>query len=927
MKQFFTALIALVLFGIAPALAQQIVTSTPSPLQESSQGIVLTYNAASPLGNNGLKNLTTASDVYAHIGVITSRSTDNADWKYVVTPWPESGNDQAANTAKNRLTKTADNTYTLNIGDIRTYFGITDRSEHVQKIALVFRNADGSKQGKTKSGGDIFVDVLFDGFALELSSDHPDNIIGAPTTINFTVQATSAANLELLVNDKVFASKQNTTSLTAPYEFKETGYYTVKARSVYDNYTYEESMEISYPAGGAAATYPGGVPKMGAVKNADGSVTFCLAAPGKVSCQLVGSWNDYELSADYLMKYQDYQGNRYFWTTVNGLANDRYYSYFYVVDDKYKVADPYAHLVLDCYSDRYERNSVWPTRPKYPYDKFSDVMMAVYRGDLDDYKFSPFTIPAHDNLVIYELLLRDFTGIDGMSQGWGTLKKAIDKIPYIKAMGFNAIELMPIMEFNGTNSWGYNTNFYMAPDKAYGSPTDYKDFIEACHKEGIAVILDIVFNQSDGLHPWYQMYPIESNPFYNKNAPHAYSVLNDWNQDNPLVQQQWTDALKYWMEKYNVDGFRFDLVKGLGDNGSYGSGTEAYNQSRVDRMKRLHAVIKSVKPNGIHINENLASAREETAMGEDGQINWANINDASCQFTMGWDNGNNNLFRFLSSRDSRPWGSTVSYAESHDEQRMGYKSMAYGVTGVKDGGDAYYDRLGQLAVQMLLTPGPKMVWQFGELGNDQSTKDANGGNDTSPKLVDWRWLDDPDRHYLMETYGAVINLRMRNPELFAQTATFAPDQLSSKFDKPRTMRLTAGDKEVIAFINPASTGAAVTVSCSASSISASNKQLIRASKGFEPVLTGTGTVSVSVPANGFAIFASKRVAGVESVPVVGIDTDKATVYGARGRIVIDGDYTTASVYTLDGRQCAGLEVAAGLYIVVVDGKATKVLVR
>ena len=121
-----------------------------------------------------------------------------------------------------------------------------------------------------------------------------------------------------------------------------------------------------------------------------------------------------------------------------------------------------------------------------------------------------------------------------MSQGWGTLKKAIDKIPYIKAMGFNAIELMPIMEFNGTNSLGLQHQLlHGPPDKAYGSPTDYKDFIEACHKEGIAVILDIVFNRSDGLHPWYRMYPIESNPFYNKNAPHAYSVLNDWNQDNP----------------------------------------------------------------------------------------------------------------------------------------------------------------------------------------------------------------------------------------------------------------------------------------------------------------------------------------------------------------------------------------------------------
>ena len=103
----------------------------------------------------------------------------------------------------------------------------------------------------------------------------------------------------------------------------------------------------------------------------------------------------------------------------------------------------------------------------------------------------------------------------------------------------HAVELMPIMEFNGNNSWGYNTNFYFAPDKAYGTPDDYREFIDKCHEAGIAVILDIVFNQSDGLHPWYQMYPIASNPFYNATAPHDYSVLNDWKQENPLVQQQW----------------------------------------------------------------------------------------------------------------------------------------------------------------------------------------------------------------------------------------------------------------------------------------------------------------------------------------------------------------------------------------------------
>ena len=232
------------------------------------------------------------------------------------------------------------------------------------------------------------------------------------------------------------------------------------------------------------------------------------------------------------------------------------------------------------------------------------------------------------------MLFRDFTGTVGDAESNGTVRQAIAKIPYLKNLGVDVIELMPIMEFNGNNSWGYNTNFYFAPDKAYGSPKDYKDFIEACHQNGMAVVLDIVFNQSDGLHPWYMMYEVGKNPHYNATAPHDYSVLNDWNQDSQLVQQQWKDCLKYWMEAYNVDGFRFDLVKGLGNNNSYGSGTDAYNASRVARMKELHQVIKSIKPNGIHINENLAGDKEEIEMGNDGELQWSNINGNSGQFEM-----------------------------------------------------------------------------------------------------------------------------------------------------------------------------------------------------------------------------------------------------------------------------------------------------
>lgn len=923
MRKLYTAFIALVILCILPGVAQ--VTTQPQLLQEDSENVVLTYSASSPLGNDGLRDLPSSDFVYAHIGVITTKSSSNSDWQHVVTPWPEKdgSNAQAANLDKNRLRYLTTNLYQLTIGNLRSYFDITDPAEHIKKIAIVFRNADGTRTGKTKEDGDIFIDVVNDGFDLALTADH-DRLINAPTTVTFTLTATKAADLALSVNGTQFAAQANTTTLKASYKFEKTGTYTVTGSSSFNGKPYTTSYEIAYPSPSQQGDYPGGTPRMGCVRNDDGSVTFCLAAPGKTSVQLVGSWNAYEIDSKYLMKYHDYQGQRYFWTTVSDLADDVYYPYYFIVDDTYRVGDPYAHLVLDPYNDRYLAADVWPDRPQYP-SQIEGVVLGVYRGDIDNYKFSDFTIPEHDNLIVYEMLFRDFTGTDGLAEGNGTVAKAIEKLPYIKALGFNAVELMPIMEFNGNNSWGYNTNFYMAPDKAYGSPRDYKDFIEACHREGMAVILDIVFNQSDGLHPWYQMYPVDSNPFYNKTAPHAYSVLNDWNQGHPLVQQQWTDALRYWMEKYNVDGFRFDLVKGLGDNDSYTSvsGTDLYNQSRVDRMARLHSVIKSVKPDGIHINENLAGDKEETAMGNDGQINWANINNASCQYAMSYDT-ENDLNRFLSTKDgNRPWGTTISYAESHDEQRVAYKVDAYAPDAVKNNKDNKYARLGALATQMLLTPGPKMVWQFGELGNNQNTKNSDGGNNTDPKIVDWTgWLGDADRAALMNTYSRLINLRRNNPELFTRQATFITTDLSGGYNAYRYMRLLNGSKEVIAFINPSLTSS-MTVSCPASVISYSNHELYASSKGVADNLSGSGTVSVTLPANGFAVYVSKDISSTDEISAA----PAARVYGENGRIVIDGDYKAASVYDISGRRIDGFDVPAGIYIVTVDDTTTKVVVK
>ncbi len=912
-----------VIFALAAVLSMQaqLVTTSPTILQEHSQDVVLTYHADSDLGDKGLANLSPSTAIYAHIGVITDKS--NGSWAYVVADWPSSSTDSKANTDKNRLTYVAENTYTLNIGDIHTYFGVPE-SEIVKKIAIVFRNAGGSKTGRAAGGGDIFIDVNPDGFAMLFNSDAANLNIVQPTTVNFTTETTIAADITINVNGTQIASETAVTKLAATHTFDTVGEYTVTANAVYEGKTYTEKIVLNYLQSSPQVDYPGGVPQMGCVKNEDGTVTFCLGAPDKHCVTLVGSWDNYQVLDKNIMNYQDYEGNRYFWLTVSGLANDVWYSYYFDIDNEYKVGDPYAHLVLDCYNDRTLRNSVWLDRPKYP-SELSGIMLGCYRGDIDDYEFSDFTIPDHNNLVIYEMLFRDFTlpsGLSGLSSGWGTVKLAKEKIPYIKAMGFNAIELMPIMEFNGNNSWGYNTNFYMAPDKAYGSPTDYKDFIEECHNNGIAVILDIVFNQSDGLHPWYQMYPIDDNPFYNKNAPHDWSVLNDWRQDNPLVQQQWDDAIKYWMTAYNVDGFRFDLVKGLGDNDSYGSGTEAYNSSRVERMKRLHAVITSVKPNGIHINENLAGSQEEKEMGNDGQLQWANVNDACRNFAKG--SGSMNFMRFYSKWDSsRPVGSTVSYAESHDEQRIAYDAETNGSSEVKDNVLTRYRRLGSMAAQMLLIPGPKMVWQFGEFGNNQNTKDSNWNNDTSPKLVDWdTWLADPNSTYLQATYSKIINLRMDNPELFSTDATFDGKKLASTTDS-RIICLTSGNKEVIAFFNPNLAGSQI-VTYTSTVITPEAATLIAASPEYTPSLSGEGNnLSINLPANCFAVFASNDVAGVED-----LSTELPTrVYGGQGCIIIAGNYTDAAVYDFSGRRMCSLEVPAGLYVVVVDGIATKVLVK
>ena len=901
------------------------VTSSPTPLQEDSQDVIIYFHADE--GSKALMDLSPSTQLYAHTGCNLSNGET-----WVSSPsWGD-------NSGKYRLQYVSENLWSLYIGDIKTYYGISNPDVNVTGLNFVFRTA-----GKDKQTEDLFIAVMDDGLQVSLEGIKGEIITPSTASVTLKVNCTLAADLTLSVNGKEIGRQKGTRQLSVPYTFPSKGDYTIVASASAEGETVRREYSYCYVEDSKSAAYPGGNIKMGTVWNTDGSVTFCIGAPLKKSVILVGGWNDYKITNEQVMDYTVIDDERYFWITIRGLDYNKMYGYYFLVDGTYKVGDPYARLVLDPWNDKYLDTGAFTGLPEYPFTKVQEVPLAILHGSINDYNWQvkEFVGVAPQDLIIYELLFRDFTGTEGKAEGNGTVRQAITKIPYLVSLGVNAIEVLPIMEFNGNNSWGYNPNFYFAVDKAYGTPDDYKEFIDTCHQNGIAVILDMVFNQSDGQHPWYQMYGgIENSPFYNygyngeNGAPHAYSVLNDWNQDFPMVQKQWHDVIRYWLTEYKFDGFRFDLVKGLGNNNSYANSSEAatnaYNQSRIDRMVDLQKVVREVNPNAYFINENLATAQEENAMAQYGQLSWANVNNAGCQFAMGYAS-DSDLNRMYAPKDgNRLWGSTVSYLESHDEQRLAYKQEQWGVERyVKGNVENSMRRLGSAAAQMLMTPGAHMIWQFSELGNAENTKNSFGGNNTDPKKVEWNLLNEPNHYGLYKSYSEMISIRNANPELFAQDAYFFGNCGSAVWASGRILVSKANGKELYTIVNP-NYDKDITVKVDFEGSDQSAYMIASKSYGSEPSFSiSAGTVTL--PANCYVVIASNNVASSESIKA---DNSKSfRAYVSDGAIIIDYAQSQVSIYSLDGcimnTGASGdrINLPAGIYILRSLNDTLKLMVR
>lgn len=456
---------------------------------------------------------------------------------------------------------------------------------------------------------------------------------------------------------------------------------------------------------------PAGVSN-GIYYGADGtSVTLCTYAASKTASAkrvfLLGDMTDWKLKAEY----QLYKDGNYFWITLTGLEKGKEYRFQYAVERadglKKQISDLYSEKVIHP-DDQYEPKTVDPNLTPYPTGKGADGYVTVIQPGKPKYEWSDATLnfkrPNKNNLVIYELWVYDYT--EGRS-----LKGLMKRLDYIQNLGVNAIELMPICEFDGNYNWGYSPNHYFAPDRAYGSETMYKEFIDECHKRGIAVILDMVFNHATGLNPMNKLYPygtdLASNPWFNVTAPHSDNVYEDWNHGFEPAHEMFIRALKYWLTEYKVDGFRLDL--------SHGLCSDQANTSVKNLKDYYDKGVKAVSPDAYMICEHWGGnmGTERPQLVNYGMQCWSNTSNAYCQTAMGWLKDGDAFSE--ANKDGY-----VSYCESHDEERMQYKCKKYGNGDLQTNTAARLARVPENVAFNVLLNGSHMLWMWEEIGYDFS---------------------------------------------------------------------------------------------------------------------------------------------------------------------------------------------------------------
>jgi glycosidase len=690
-----------------------------------------------------------ATQVYAHTGVITSASTSPTNWLFTQGTWGTADATVAMTNLGNNK-----HSITFNISDFYGFPGGTT----VLDLAFVFRNATGTTVGRSADGSDIYYPVFPNNGELFAAIFDPSGSVLVNEGDQFAVHAESNINATLTLFDNGTQINQTTNATIIDYNITAGASGNHLVELVADNGTFTKRDTIYYTVNPPIQVLnpPVGT-KNGINYISESSVILQLFAPEKENIYVIGDFNNWLVDANYQMNRST--DNATWWIEISNLTPNQKYGYQYFIDGSLKIADPLSTLVLDPSNDASITVTTYPDRLPYPTGKTTGFVTVIQPGaPAFNWQHDNFVAAPNKDLIIYEVLVRDFVA----RHNYLTM---IDTLDYLERLGINAIELMPISEFENNESWGYNPSFHMALDKYYGTPEHFKQFVDACHARGIAVIMDIALNHTFGQNPMVNMYwdaannrPASNSPWFNAVCPHEpYCWGYDLNHEVQATKDYIDRINTYWLDEFNIDGFRFDYTKGFVNNGN------GYSDTRINILKRMVDTIWAHHPNAYVILEHWADNNEEIQLSDYGMMMWGNVTHSYSEANMGYVSTSN-----LSSGvyTSRGWGNPhlISYAESHDEERMMFKNLEYGnsTNPNHDAKNLYValERAQASAVILLTTPGPKMIWQFGELGYDISIDDPCR---VCNKPILWNYQQNANRKQLYDVYAATLNLRKTYP--------------------------------------------------------------------------------------------------------------------------------------------------------------------
>jgi 1,4-alpha-glucan branching enzyme len=473
----------------------------------------------------------------------------------------------------------------------------------------------------------------------------------------------------------------------------------------------------------------------GAMDHGQGMATFAIYAPGKQSVHLAASFNSWDWKSDPLM---DRGGG--FWVIKKELPQGKY-AYRFVIDQNLQICDPYSQQV--------ELSNGGP--------EVCSVVEFGFEGY--SWQHDDWQCPALKDLILYEINIGDFTP-EGNFQG------VLSKLPYLRDIGINAIELMPVYECAPDDYWGYKPMFFLAPRRRFGSPEDLKILIDTAHDQGLAVILDIVLAHTAPQHPLNKLYPYDQSPWYGE-------PIGEKNQFGlPTLDYRKTatnsfarDVQFFWFKEYHNDGFRYDYLPAIG------------NKDSDLGMPYLIRTGRDIRPQAFLIGECLP---EKPDMVRDSDLSavWHGRFERALDCLLQekdiepyrWDDFDTTIqFMDPAKQDYHSADFMVNYIESHDEHRMADLLKSGGFTD-----EIIYRKLILGATVLMVTPGEPMLHNGEEWGEDTPKSEKQNP-------LHWDRLDTEWGHRLYEHHRAICRLRRAHAALRSEQFAFAavyPEQKS-----------------------------------------------------------------------------------------------------------------------------------------------------